>query len=156
MNKLWFFIAPALIALAACSSSPALTSDQIAAAMPTAAAARTQTAGALPASATITATVAPSSTPTLTPLPASALTATADFALYGPHGDGVYQVGVSIAPGTWRAIPQRNSFCYWARRKYDGILLGEHYGPAGGEIFIHETDFEVEFDDCGLFVFMGN
>ncbi len=152
MNKFWILITPALIALAACSS-PALTAEQIAVALPTAAAARTQTAEALPTS---TPTAGPSSTPTLTPLPASALTATADFVLYGPHGDGVYQVGVAIAPGTWRAIPDRNGFCYWARRKYDGILLGEHYGPPGGEIFIHETDFEVEFDDCGVFVFMGN
>jgi hypothetical protein len=152
MNKLWFVIALVQFVLAACST-PALTADQIAAALPTAAAARTQTAEALPS---ITPTAGSSSTPTQTPRPASALTATADFALFGPHDDGVYQVGISIAPGTWRAIPQRNGFCYWARRKYDGILLGEHYGPAGGEILIRETDFEVEFDDCGVFVFMGN
>ncbi len=152
MHRVFLIIALVSLLFGACSS-PALTADQIAAALPTAAAAFTQTAEALPTS---TATADPSNTPTITPLPAFALTATANFGLHGPHGNGVYQVGVSIAPGTWRAIPDRNSFCYWARRKYDGILLSEHYGPPGGEIFIHETDFEVEFDHCGVFVFMGN
>jgi hypothetical protein len=136
--------------LTACS--PALTAKQIASAMPQVAAARTLTAEAQPG---VTNTASPSPTPTATLLPPPALTATAEFRLTGPHGDGVYQVGVSIAPGTWRSIPQRDGYCYWARRKYDGILLGEHYGPPGGEIFVRETDFEIEFDGCGVFVFMG-
>jgi hypothetical protein len=76
--------------------------------------------------------------------------------LTGPHRDGVYQVGVSIAAGVWRSIPQNTDrFCYWARRKYDGILLGSHYGSAGGDILIRPNDFEVEFDGCGVWVYMG-
>lgn len=149
MFRLLSLIALALT-LAACA--PALTAEQIAAAMPEVAAARTLTAEAVP-SATHTAGSSP--TPSATPLSPAALTATAEFRLTGPHGDGVYQVGVSIAPGTWRSIPDRNGYCYWARRKYDGILLGQHYGPPGGEIFVRETDFEVEFDGCGVFIYMG-
>lgn len=137
--------------ISACNSAP-LTADQIAAAMPTVAAARTQTAEFLP---TASATHGPTRTPSLTPLPASALTATADLLQTGPHGDGVYRVGQEIALGIWRSIPQRDGYCYWARRKYDGILLGEYYGPPGGEILIREGDYEVEFDGCGVWVYMG-
>lgn len=121
--------------------------------MPQVAAARTLTAEAAPSA---TNTAGPSPTPTLTPLAPAVLTATADSVLTSPHGDGVYQVGVSIAAGTWRAIPQRQGYCYWARRKYDGILLGQHYGPPGGDMVVYETDFEIEFDGCGVFVFMGS
>jgi hypothetical protein len=139
-----------IILFAACS--PALTAEQIARAMPQVAAARTLTAEAQPGA---THTAGHSPTPTTTPLAPAELTATAEFRLTGPHGDGAYQVGVSIAPGTWRSIPQRDGYCYWARRKYDGILLGEYYGPPGGKIFVRETDFEIEFDGCGVFVYMG-
>lgn len=140
-----------LFFLAACSG-PALSAEEIVAALPTVAAARTQTAEARPSAS---ATFGPSRTPSLTPLPASALTATADFAFTGPHGDGVYRVGQEIARGIWRSIPQRDGYCYWARRKYDGILLGEYYGPPGGEILIRDGDYEVEFDGCGVWVYMG-
>ena len=75
----------------------------------------------------------------------------------GPHGDGVYQVGVSIATGLWRSIPnpEQDGYCYWARRKYDGILLENHYAPGGSDILIRPTDYEVEFDGCGVWVYMG-
>ena len=75
--------------------------------------------------------------------------ATAQALFFGPHGDGVYQVGVTIATGLWRSIPQRQDrYCYWARRKYDGILLGSHYAPGASEVLIRSTDYEVEFDGC--------
>lgn len=72
----------------------------------------------------------------------------------------MYLVGVDIAAGVWRAIPaspqlKRDRFCYWARRKYDGIVLGSHYGPEAGEVLIRPGDYEVEFDGCGVWVYMG-
>jgi hypothetical protein len=75
----------------------------------------------------------------------------------GPHGDGVYQVGVTIAPGRWRSTPNQgqDGYCYWARRKYDGILLENHYRMGGTEVHISPTDYEVEFDGCGVCVYMG-
>jgi hypothetical protein len=75
----------------------------------------------------------------------------------GPHGDGVYQVGASIATGLWRSIPnpEQDGYCYWARRKYDGILLENHYAPGGSDILVRPTDYEVEFDGCGVWVYMG-
>ncbi|MEX1247206.1 MAG: hypothetical protein WEA61_01885 [Anaerolineales bacterium] len=142
---------PALLAvgllLAACSPA-APGQEDLATAVAELAAPITQTAAALPSSTpNPTATSTPSSPPT--PL-------AEQIQLTGPHADGVYQVGVSIAPGLWRSIPQhQDRFCYWARRKYDGIILGSHYGPPGGEILIRPADYEVEFDGCGVWVYMG-
>lgn len=74
----------------------------------------------------------------------------------GPHEDGVYLVDVTISSGLWRSIPQQEGgYCYWARRKYDGILLDSHYAPGGSEVLIRPTDYEVEFDGCGTWVYMG-
>jgi hypothetical protein len=71
-----------------------------------------------------------------------------------PHGDGVYLVGVTIAPGRWRSTANQDGDCYWARRKYDGILLDNHYGASDTEILISPTDYEVEFDGCGVWVYV--
>lgn len=152
LSRSSIFLVALALALTACGPAR-LTAEQIASALPQVAAARTLTAESMP-SATHTAGASP--TPSATPLAPTALTATADYALTGPHGDGVYQVGISIAPGTWRAIAQRDGYCYWARRKYDGILLGQYYGPPGVDMVVRETDFEIEFDGCGVFVFMGS
>jgi hypothetical protein len=116
-------------------------------------AARTQTAAVLPAESSAP---GPSPTPSLTALPIAELTATAKAFTTGPHPDGVYQVGVTIAAGLWRSIPQnQDRYCYWARRKYDGIQLGSHYAPGASEVLIRPTDYEVEFDGCGVWVYMG-
>ena len=117
------------------------------------AATRTQTAAVLPSD---TATASPSPTPAATSRPAAVLSATAQALATGPHEDGVYLVGVTISEGLWRSIPQQQDrYCYWARRKYDGILLGSHYAPGGSEVLIRPTDYEVEFDGCGVWVYMG-
>jgi hypothetical protein len=138
--------------LAGCSSVPP-SQGQIAIAVAELAAEATLTASAAPSA---TATFGPSPTPTQTPFPPHVVEATQQAILTGPHGDGVYQVGVTIAQGVWRSIPQNTDrFCFWARRKYDGIQLGSHYGKAGGDILIRPEDFEVEFDGCGVWVYMG-
>lgn len=142
----------ALCVSCANTSAPSPSEDEIATALVQVVAARTQTAEALP-SATLT--PGPTSTPSLTPLPPFAATGTAEAILTGPHGDGVYLVGSTIAAGVWRSFPEQERFCYWARRKYDGVVLGSHYGPPGGEILIRDTDYEVEFDGCGVWVYMG-
>jgi hypothetical protein len=142
--------------LASCASAcapVAPSQSQIATAVAELAAHASLTASAAPSA---TSTFGPSPTPTHTPLPAQAIEATQAALLTGPHADGVYQVGVTIATGVWRSIPQdQDRFCYWARRKYDGILLGSHYGAAGVDILIRPEDFEVEFDGCGVWVYMG-
>jgi hypothetical protein len=135
------------------SCSPLTTESAIQLAILTEAAARTQTSVALPAESS---TPGPSQTQSITTLPIAALTATVQAFATGPHPDGVYQVGVTIAPGLWRSIPQnQDRYCYWARRKYDGIQLGSHYAPGASEVLIRPTDYEVEFDGCGIWVYMG-
>lgn len=146
-----FAALPALLLLASCASPVA--EEALATAIAVEAAARTQTAAALP---TETGTPAFIGTPTPTALPAAALTATAQAFATQPHGDGVYLVNVTIAAGLWRSIPQdQDRYCYWARHKYDGIILGSHYAPGGSEVLIRPTDYEVEFDGCGMWVYMG-
>jgi hypothetical protein len=138
--------------LAACNPVATASPEQIASAIAAEAAFRTQTATALPSG---TPPQGNTPTPSSTSPSRSALTATAEFALSGPHGDGVYRVGEQIAIGTWRSIPDKHPYCYWARLKYDGIVLGSHYGPPGGEMNVHEGDYEIEFDGCGVWVYMG-
>lgn len=138
----------AMFLIGACSPAP--SQGELATAVAQLAAEATLTSAALPTPA------AASATPSAT----VGITATRTIALVGPHPDGVYLVGVDIAAGVWRAIPpapqlQRDRFCYWARRKYDGIVLGSHYGPEASEILIRPQDFEVEFDGCGVWVYMG-
>lgn len=72
-----------------------------------------------------------------------------------PHTDGIYQVGVQIATGTWRSVASTSDSCYWVRRKYDGIVLEDYLGPPGGEIQILDGDFEVEFNGCGIWEYLG-
>lgn len=135
------------------SCTPLPTDAALDTAIATEAAARTQTAAALPGDA---ATVDPSPTPSVTSAPVAVLTATANAYAIGPHGDGVYLVDVTIASGLWRSIPQQQDrYCYWARRKYDGIILGSHYAPGDAEVLVRPTDYEIEFDGCGMWVYMG-
>ncbi len=72
-----------------------------------------------------------------------------------PHADGIYQVGAQIATGTWRSVGAAGDSCYWVRRKYDGIVLEDYLGPTGGEIQISDGDFEVEFNGCGIWEYLG-
>jgi hypothetical protein len=46
-------------------------------------------------------------------------------------------------------------FCYFSRRKYDGIVLGSYYGLPGPDLIIRPGDYEVELDGCGVWVYMG-
>ncbi|MGH2582170.1 MAG: hypothetical protein ACRDFQ_04670 [Anaerolineales bacterium] len=109
-----------------------------------------------PAAAVPTAVTQPITNPAAPTLgPGFSGMATEQAALTGPHFDGVYRVGVEIAAGVWRPFPERASFCYWARRKYDGILLGSFYGLSPGDVLVRESDYEVEFDGCGVWVYMG-
>jgi len=65
-----------------------------------------------------------------------------------PKGDGLYTVGVEIAPGKWESAGSGTS-CYWARLDAYQETLGNHFGIAGGTITILDTDYEVHVKDCG-------
>ena len=106
-------------------------------------------------------TPAPTHTPTLTPIPSSTpdLNQTATVQSFGalaaPKGNGFYQVGVNILPGKWRSNGSGDG-CYWARLDSAQGLINNHFGFAGGTVHIDPTDYEVEFDDCGLWEYVEN
>lgn len=67
-------------------------------------------------------------------------------------GDGTFQVGADIAPGTYRA-PNAGGYCYWARLNGTGGTLAEIIandiaaGPA--VVTIAATDAAFESSGCG-------
>lgn len=87
----------------------------------------------------------PQPTPPATPPPTPV-----ESQLTAPHDDGLYLVGVDIASGKWISAAGPDRLCYWVRRKYDGIILQNYYGPDGGVIVIQPGDYEVEFAGCGI------
>jgi hypothetical protein len=105
---------------------------------------------------TPTDTPTPTTPPTDTPRPAVAATATAEAWAYlaAPEGDGFYSVGIEIAHGLWQSQGTGGD-CYWKRMDSDQDILDNHYGHAGGTVRIRPTDFEVEFDDCGTWEYLG-
>ncbi len=71
-----------------------------------------------------------------------------------PKDDGFHTVGVEIAPGRWRSTGSSDD-CYWARLNGNQDVLDNHFGMAGGTITIRASDYEVEFEDCGMWEYLG-
>jgi len=71
-----------------------------------------------------------------------------------PKEDGFYTVGVEIAPGRWHSTGTGDG-CYWARLDGNQNLLDNHFGNAGGTVTIRPTDYEVSFEDCGMWEYLG-
>lgn len=124
----------------------------------------TPTASITPtASNTPTITPTPSNTPTSTPspLPTSTpdLAQTATIEAYGilgsPKNNGFFTVGTEILPGKWHSTGAGDS-CYWARLDINQDIEDNHFGIAGGTVFIRETDYEVQFEDCGMWEYVEN
>jgi len=76
-------------------------------------------------------------------------------ALTAPHGDGLWTVGVEIAPGLWRSTGTADD-CYW-QRSPDGHpddIIDNHFGTAGGSVTLNPGE-EFETDRCGAWEFVG-
>jgi hypothetical protein len=134
-----------IVLLAACAPS-GVSEEAVQTALVVIAAERTREAAAEPS-----ATPAPptqEATASTTPEPTQA-------GPTDPHEDGLYLVGADIAPGLWRSTASDQRFCYWARRKYDGVVLASYYGLPGGELLVHSDDYEVELDGCGTWIYVG-
>ncbi|MFC1515615.1 putative metal-binding motif-containing protein [Thermodesulfobacteriota bacterium] len=67
--------------------------------------------------------------------------------------DGFYTVGVEIVPGKWESTGTGTT-CYWARLDEYQNILDNHFGLAGGTVTILDTDYEVEFNRCGTWVYV--
>ena len=101
----------------------------------------------------------PTPTPTLTPTATPNLAQTATMEAYGslaaPKRDGFYTVGTDIIPGKWRSTGSGTG-CYWARLDSNQNTLANHFGLAGGTVNIRPTDYEVEFNRCGTWIYVEN
>jgi hypothetical protein len=71
-----------------------------------------------------------------------------------PKGNGFYTVGIEIAPGRWRSTGSQED-CYWARLTGNQDIIDNHFGMAGGSVTILASDYEVEFNDCGTWEYLG-
>ncbi|MBN1639923.1 MAG: SH3 domain-containing protein [Anaerolineae bacterium] len=67
---------------------------------------------------------------------------------------GFYTVGEEIVPGRWKSMGTGDS-CYWARLDGNQEILDNHFGLAGGTVTILATDYEVQFEDCGTWEYLG-
>jgi hypothetical protein len=68
--------------------------------------------------------------------------------------DGIYRVGLQIAPGIWRSTGSGDE-CYWERRDENQEIIDNHFGLAGGSVKLRASDFEFEAQDCGSWLYEG-
>lgn len=68
--------------------------------------------------------------------------------------DGFYLVGVDIAPGVWRSTGSGDS-CYWAITTKTDNIINNHFGMAGGTMYVMPSGYQVELDDCGTWTYLG-
>jgi hypothetical protein len=92
-------------------------------------------------------------TPTKTPNVKATTTAEALAALRSDKSDGFYLVNVDIAPGVWRSDGKGDK-CYWATTTRTGDIIDNHFGMAGGTMYVSPTAFQVEVEDCGTWKFL--
>lgn len=122
---------------------------------------------------TPTNTSSPTNTPTITPTPTNTssptpsptasstpnLAQTATVEAYGvlgsPKRNGFYTVGVEILPGKWHSTGTQTD-CYWARLDANQDINDNHFGIAGGTVYVHESDYEIMFEDCGIWEYVEN
>jgi len=74
-----------------------------------------------------------------------------------PRDDGVYRVGIDIAPGWWKATEDATTAqsCYWARSNSNGEIIANLFGYGGTRVYVATTDYAVEFSGCGVMVYLG-
>jgi hypothetical protein len=102
---------------------------------------------------TITNTPTNTFTPTQTPNATQTAEANLLAKLREDKGNGFYLVNIDIAPGVWRSNGT-NDDCYWSLTTVTGDIIDNHFGMAGGTCYIPASAFQVEFDDCGTWVFL--
>ena len=104
---------------------------------------------------TPTFTSTPKYTPTLTNTPTITSTPTnTPNPLTKDKKNGFYLVGIDIAPGLWRSTGNSDG-CYWALTSKTGDIIDNHFGMSGGTMFIVAFAFQVELEDCGTWVYLG-
>lgn len=71
-------------------------------------------------------------------------------------GDGTWEVGKDIAPGTYKTtVPADSSNCYWEREKsldgsFDSVITNDNVNAGGhASVTIRSTDKGFKSDGCG-------
>ena len=67
---------------------------------------------------------------------------------------GVYTVNVEIQPGKWESTGTGEQ-CFWSILNGKLGTIKNYYGAAGGVLDIPKRAYEVEFRDCGTWVYQG-
>lgn len=109
---------------------------------------------------TVTPTQTPEFTATITPVPSQTPvpsstprpTATQDPTRRS-RSDGFYLVGSEISPGLWRSTGTGDS-CYWETTSRTGDINNNHFGMAGGTMYVRPSDFQVRLEGCGTWQFL--
>ena len=103
---------------------------------------------------TPTFTSTPEYTPTITNTPTNTATLTPTLdPLKAKRGNGIYLVGVDIAPGVWRSDGTGDS-CYWEISTAQGKIINNHFGLSGGTAYVSPTAFQVMFKKCGYWTWL--
>ncbi len=69
---------------------------------------------------------------------------------------GYYLVGEEISPGVWRSLGTSDS-CYWSITTRTGDIINNHFGMAGGTMYIPESAYQVQLEaECGTWEFTGD
>lgn len=80
-------------------------------------------------------------------------TAKAVAKLTANKGDGFYLVNIDIAPGVWRSTGAGDS-CYWSITTKTGDIIENHFGMAGGTMYVSPNAFQVEVNRCGTWEYI--
>lgn len=104
---------------------------------------------------TLTFTITPKYTPTITETPTVTPTKTSTpNPLTKDKGPGYYLVGVEIASGVWRSLGTADD-CYWSINSKTGDIINNHFGMAGGTMYIPASAFEVRLEaECGMWTYL--
>ena len=105
---------------------------------------------------TPTYTSTPLYTPTITETPTITPTKTnTPNPLTKDKAPGYYLVGTEIAPGVWRSLGSTDD-CYWSVNSKTGDIISNHFGMAGGTMYIPVSAFEVRLEaECGMWTYIG-
>ena len=111
---------------------------------------------------TVTNTATPLYTPTITETPTLTVPPTNTAAPTGTKdptqldkGAGFYLVTDDIAPGVWRSDGTTDT-CYWEITRKDGGIVSNHFGMAGGTMYIPTSAFQVQMkSECGTWTYIG-
>ena len=68
--------------------------------------------------------------------------------------DGFYLVNVDIAPGIWQSLGTQDD-CYWEISTKTGDIIDNHFGMAGGTMYIAASAYQVMMEDCGTWTYLG-